>query len=133
MFLDIKEVQQVANAMMNVLHEEEIHIVNEFYDAAAANDIAKTDELFKVVLFDVEDHFTTEEEMMEQSQFYAMQMHKSEHDTMRQKIKDLHAHWEKFKDPKEVTTFLEEEFKKWIVLHVARWDSETAMHVGDTM
>ncbi len=132
MLMKIGDVQQVSNAMMNMLHEEEIGIINDFHDAVIARDIEKIDELFKVVLFDVEDHFRTEEEMMEQSKFYAMQMHKSEHDTMRKKLYDLHERWELLKSPKEVQEFLEEEFKRWITLHISRWDSETAMHLGDT-
>ena len=132
MLMQVDDVQQVSNAMMNMLHEEEIEIINDFHDATVARDIEKIDELFKVVIFDVEDHFTTEEEMMEQSQFYAMQMHKSEHDTMRKKLKDLHARWLEIKSPKEVQNFLEEEFKHWITLHISRWDSETAMHIGDS-
>ena len=130
--MQVSDVQQVSNAMMNMLHEEEIEIINDFHDATKAGDIEKIDELFKVVLFDVEDHFATEEEMMEESKFYAMQMHKSEHDTMRKKLKDLHDRWEIQKGPKEVQDFLEGEFKHWIILHISRWDSETAMHLGDS-
>ena len=133
MLIEVKDVQQVANAMMNILHEEEIKIVNDFHDAVLARDIEKIDELFKVLQFDVEDHFSTEEEMMEESKFYAMQIHKSEHDTMRQKLADLQESWKKNKEPEEIRRFLEDEFKHWLVLHIARWDSETAMHLGDTM
>ena len=132
MLLRKEDVQQVSNDVMNMLHEEEIEIINNFHDAVLAKDIEKIDELFPVVEFDVEDHFSTEEEMMEQSQFYGMQMHKSEHDTLRGKLKKLKEHWIAHKDPKEVKKFLEDDFKHWMVLHVARWDSETAMHIGDT-
>ena len=132
MLLKKEEVQQVSNDVMNMLHEEEIEIINSFHDAALAKDIEKISELFPVVQFDVEDHFTTEEEMMEQSQFYGMQMHKSEHDTLRKKLKTLLDHWSVHKDPQEVLKFLEDDFKHWMVLHVARWDAETAMHIGDT-
>ena len=132
MLLRKEDVQQVSNDMMNMLHDEEIEIINNFHDAVLAKDIEKIDELFPVVEFDVEDHFSTEEEMMEQSQFYGMQMHKSEHDTLRGKLKKLKEHWLAHKDPKAVKTFLEDDFKHWMVLHVARWDSETAMHIGDT-
>lgn len=132
MLIQLKDIQQVSNAMMNMLHEEEIGIINDFHDAVIAKDIDKIDELFQVVLFDVEDHFSTEEEMMEQSQFYAFQMHKSEHDTLRKKLKKLQEHWESNKAPEEVQRFLEEDFKHWLVLHISRWDSETAMHIGDT-
>jgi len=127
------EVQLVSNAIMNMLHEEEMEIVNNFHDAVLAKDIGKIDDLFEVLLFDVEDHFSTEEDMMEESQFYAAQIHKAEHDTMRKKVKESHESWKKNKDPEVVKTFLEGEFKHWMVLHVARWDSETAMHLGDSM
>jgi len=132
MLLEKKDIQQVSNAIMNMLHEEEIEIINKFYDAAVSKDREKIDELFKVLQFDVEDHFSTEEEMMEESNFYALQIHKSEHDTMRGKVKKLQEHWDKFKEPTEVQRFLEEDFKHWMVLHVARWDSETAMYIGDS-
>ena len=133
MLIEVKDVQQVANAMMNILHEEEIKIINDFHDAVLEKDIEKTDELFKVVQFDVEDHFSTEEEMMEESKFYAMQIHKSEHDTMRKKLADLQENWEKNRNPEAIRRFLEDEFKHWLVLHISRWDSETALHLGDSM
>ncbi len=132
MLMQVHDVQQVSNAMMNMLHEEEIEVINEFHDAVLAQDIKKIDELFKVVLFDVEDHFTTEEQMMEESKFYAMQMHKSEHDTIREKLKKLQDRWASHHDPKDIKEFLEGEFKHWLVLHISRWDSETAMHIGDS-
>jgi len=131
MLLEPKDVQQVSNEVMNMLHAEELEIINNFYDAVIAKDIERIDELFPVVEFDVEDHFTTEEEMMEESKFYAMQIHKNEHNTLRGKLKDVKEDWMKNKNPQAVRTFLEDEFKHWMVLHVARWDSETAMHIGD--
>ncbi|NOR55992.1 MAG: bacteriohemerythrin [Sulfurovum sp.] len=132
MLMERTDVQQVSNAMMNMLHAEEIDIINDFHDAALAKDVEKVDELFAVVEFDVEDHFSEEEQMMEESQFYGMQMHKSEHDTMRGKLKKLRENWDKTKNPELVIRFLEDDFKHWIVLHISRWDSETAMHIGDT-
>ncbi len=133
MLIEVKDVQQVANVMMNILHEEEIQIMNDFHDAVLAKDIEKIDELFKVVQFDVEDHFSTEEAMMEESKFYAMQMHKSEHDTMRKKLNALQENWVRDREPEEIRRFLEDEFKHWLVLHISRWDSETALHLGDSM
>jgi hemerythrin len=133
MLIEDKDVQQVSNDMMNILHEEEIKIMNEFHDASLAKDIERINELFEVVLFDVEDHFSTEEAMMEESKFYAMQIHKAEHDTMRKKLNELQQKWQTDRNPKEIQRFLEDEFKHWLVLHVARWDSETALHLGDSM
>ena len=82
------EVQLVSNAVMNMLHEEEMDVVNAFHDAVLSKDPKQIDEHFDVLLFDVEDHFSTEEEMMEESGFYAAQIHKAEHDSMRKKSKN---------------------------------------------
>ena len=133
MLFNKNEVQLVSNAIMNMLHEEEMDIVNNFHDAVIAKDSDKITELFPVLEYDIEDHFSTEEAMMEESGFYAAQIHKAEHDTMRKKVKEIKENWEKNKNPKEVQEFLEGEFKHWMVLHVARWDAETAMHLGDSM
>lgn len=131
MLIQKQEIQQVANEVMNMLHEEELDVINEFYDAVVAKDIEKIDELFKVVLFDVEDHFKTEEDMMEQNNYTNFQVHKSDHDTMREKLKKFHGRWEILKGPTELQGFLEKDFKKWLMLHISKWDSETALHLGN--
>ena len=129
MLMSKNDVQQVSSATMNMLHEEEIEIINAFHDAAVAKDLKKIDDLFPAVQFDVEDHFSTEEQMMEESKFFAMQIHKSEHDSMRKKLKNLQKDWDVNRNPGEVQRFLEEDFKHWIILHISRWDSETAMAI----
>jgi len=133
MLMQLKDVQQVSNDVMNMLHEEELEIINSFHDAVLAKNIELIDELFKVVQFDIEDHFSTEEQMMEESKFFAYPIHKSEHDTMREKVIQLYENWNIHKNPENIKDFLENEFKHWIILHISRWDSETAMHIGDNM
>lgn len=130
MLIQEQDVQQVSNAMMNMLHEDEIELINNFYDAVKAKDIEKIDELFKALLVEVENHFKTEEDMMEQSAYSDMQMHKSDHDLMRKKLEKFHKRWEVLKGPKEVQGFLEKDFKKWYSQHVSKWDAQTAPHVG---
>ncbi len=133
MLIKPHEVQQVSNEVINMLHDEEIEIINSFYDAVVAKDIEKIDELFKVVLFDVEDHFQTEEEMMKQNNYTNYQVHKNDHDTMREKIAKFFERWLVLKSPLELQDFLETDFKKWLILHVSKWDSEMALHLGHAM
>lgn len=130
MLINKQDLQQVANQEMNMLHEEEIDVFNDFHDAILAKDIEKIDELFKVVLFDVEDHFSTEEEMMEENNYQFFQVHKNDHDTMREKLAKFHKRWEILKSPKELQGFLETEFKQWLMLHISKWDSEMALHLS---
>ena len=130
MLVKKRDIQQVANEMMNMLHQEEIDIINNFHDAVLAKDINKITELFEVVIFDIEDHFSTEEDMMQENKYVNFQVHKSDHDSMRKKVYNMQKQWQKSKDPIEVQDFLENEFKIWLVMHISKWDAETALHLG---
>ena len=126
MLIQEREVQQVANEIMNMLQEDEIEVINEFHDAVIAKDIDIVDELFNALLASIEDRFKTEEEMMEHSQYARFQVHKNDHDVMRAKLKKFHQRWEVLKGPKELKTFLEKDFKKWYIQHISKWDAERA-------
>jgi hemerythrin len=130
MLIQEQDVQQVANAMMNMLHEDEMEVINNFYDAVKAKDVEKVDELFPGFLAEIETHFKTEEEMMDQSGYPDAQMHKSDHDVIRKKLEKFHKRWEVLKGPKELQGFLEKDFKKWYTQHISKWDSQTALHLG---
>ncbi len=126
MLIQKREIPPVANDMMNMLHEDEVEVVNAFHDAVIARDIDKIDELFEEVIADVEVHFATEEAMMEQANYEFATIHKGDHDIMRKKLKELHERWKILKGPKEVKGFLEKDFKSWFKLHISKWDSDTA-------
>jgi hemerythrin len=130
MLIQEQDIQQVANAMMNMLHEDEMEVINNFYDAVKAKDVEKVDELFPGFLSEIEIHFKTEEDMMDQSGYTDAQMHKSDHDVIRKKLDKFHKRWEVLKGPKELQGFLEKDFKKWYTQHISKWDAQTAPHVG---
>jgi len=130
MLIQEQDIQQVANAMMNMLHEDELEVINNFYDAVKTKDVEKVDELFPGFLSEIEIHFKTEEEMMDQSGYSDAQMHKSDHDVIRKKLEKFHKRWEVLKGPKELQGFLEKDFKKWYTQHISKWDAQTAPHVG---
>ena len=130
MLIQEQDIQQVANAMMNMLHEDEMEVINNFYDAVKAKDVEKVDELFPGFLSEIEIHFKTEEEMMDQSGYSDAQMHKSDHDVIRKKLEKFHKRWEVLKGPKELQGFLEKDFKKWYTQHISKWDAQTAPHIG---
>ncbi len=130
MLLQARDVRKVSNELMNMLHEDEMEAVNNLYDAVLARDIEKIDELFKIFILETEAHFSTEEDMMKQAEFDGFQLHKSDHDTMRAKIKNYHERWEILKGPKELRGFLEKEYKKWVTLHISKWDADAALHLG---
>ncbi|RLJ71232.1 hemerythrin [Hydrogenivirga caldilitoris] len=131
MLIRPNEIQKVANMFFNAVHEDEIELINQLYDALKANDIEKADKLLDELIVDVEDHFSTEEAMMKEADFFGYPMHKADHDNMRKELSKVHQEWKERKEPKRVTDFLENKLVPWLKLHVAQWDSVTAMHIGD--
>jgi hemerythrin len=130
MLIQKQDIQQVANDMMNMLHEDEMEVINNFYDAVKAKDVEKVDALFPEFLAEIETHFKTEEDMMDQRAYADAQMHKSDHDVIRKKLEKFHKRWEVLKGPKELLGFLEKDFKKWYIQHISKWDAQTAPHIG---
>jgi hemerythrin len=125
------ELPQVANALMNAIHEEEMDIINELYDACLREDGEKVEPLLEFLLAHAEDHFLTEEELMREAEFFAYLMHKAEHDSMRKELKLLWEKWKREKSPIDISSFIENRLVPWLLLHIARWDSTTALHLGD--
>ncbi len=131
MLIRPQDLPKVANDLFNAIHEDEVNIINELYLACQKRDLKETDRLMDLLLQDIEEHFSTEEDLMREAEFFAYPMHKAEHDSMRKDIKDLYNRWKASKDFEEVMKFLKEKLVPWLFLHISRWDSTTAMHIGD--
>jgi hemerythrin len=131
MLVNINEVQKVANMFMNAIHEDEIELLNRLYEALKGGNLDEADSLMDEFVQDVEEHFSTEEAMMREAEFFAYPMHKQEHDNMRKEVSRIHSLWKETRDPSEVIRFLEDVFVPWLKLHVATMDSVTAIHIGD--
>ena len=132
MLVNISEVQKVANMFMNAIHEDEIELLNKLYDALKSKTPdEEIDALVEEFVQDVEEHFSTEEAMMREAEFFAYPMHKQEHDMMRKRIEGVREDWKRTKDRNALAKFLEEVFVPWLKLHVATMDSVTALHIGD--
>ncbi len=125
-------IPKVSNEVMNIIHSVEIDLVNKLYEAVLENDVKKVDKLLKEFIQEVEEHFSEEEEMMLESGYWGRNMHKAEHDTMREKLEKLKIDWEKDKNTEKIKEFLENEYSPWLNLHISRWDAETAMYLGDS-
>ncbi len=131
MLISESEIQQVVSEEINMLHEEELEVLNTFYDAVSAEkpDIDRIDELFKNFLFDVEDHFAAEETIMQDKEYERLKIHKEDHDAMRLKLAKYFERWLAIRSISEVQGFLEGEYKRWFISHTATRDAETALHL----
>ncbi|RMH07678.1 MAG: bacteriohemerythrin [Aquificota bacterium] len=131
MVVSLNQIPKVANALFNELHEEEVDIVNELYNACEKQDVAEADKLMDLLFYHLEEHFSTEERLMREAGFFAYPMHKAEHDSMRKAFGELYERWKSEKDTKAVMDFIKERFVPWFILHIATFDTATAMHIGD--
>jgi hemerythrin len=131
MIVSLNQIPKVANALFNELHEEEVEITNELYNACEKQDVAEADKLMDLLLYHLEEHFSTEEKLMREAEFFAYPMHKAEHDNMRKEFKELYELWKVEKDTHAIINYLKERFVPWFILHIATFDTATAMHVGD--
>ncbi|HFU74856.1 MAG TPA: bacteriohemerythrin [Arcobacter sp.] len=122
-----RDIQKVSNDVMNMLHDDEVEVINELHDALVAKDIEKIDELLKQVISEMEVHFKTEEDMMADANYPNLGMHKSDHDFIRAKLEKFAKRWDILKSPSELKGFFDKEFKRWYTQHITKWDTQTAI------
>ncbi|MBK3331669.1 hemerythrin family protein [Persephonella atlantica] len=131
MLLDISEIPKVALERMNKVHEEEIKILNQLYEAIeefqkGKGSLEEIDKKFEEFFQDVLKHFSSEQEMMEQYNFFAYPMHRGEHDMVLGQLHSLKKRWEKEKNPEMIKSYIEKEFLPWLMNHIQTMDTVTA-------
>jgi len=127
MLLDISQIPKVALERMNKVHEEEIKLLNQLFEAIdQGKGTDEIDSLFKAFVEDVKKHFSSEQEMMEQYNFFAYPMHRGEHDMVLGQLVNLEKRWEKEKNPELIKAYIENEFLPWLMNHIQTMDTVTA-------
>ncbi|HHG73909.1 MAG TPA: hemerythrin [Persephonella sp.] len=127
MLLDISQIPRVALERMNKVHEEEIKLLNQLFEAIdQGKGTDEIDSLFKAFVEDVKKHFSSEQEMMEQYNFFAYPMHRGEHDMVLGQLVNLEKRWEKEKNPELIKAYIENEFLPWLMNHIQTMDTVTA-------
>ncbi len=131
MLLDKTLIPRVAVEQMNQVHDTEIEILNNLYEAiekyeSGEGSIEEVEKLFNEFLKDVQEHFSFEQGLMEEYNFFAYPMHKGEHDRVLMELNQLKKKFEKDKDPHLLKEYLSNIFVPWIVNHVQTMDTVTA-------
>jgi hemerythrin len=130
MLLKKEDLPVVPRDEMNEIHYEEVDIINDLYSSAINNDLEKTKEYLEEFINHIEDHFSFEEDLMEQNEFFAYPMHKMEHDNVLRRIYSVKQKFEETNDPKVISKFLENEFVPWLINHLNTMDMATASFLG---
>jgi len=117
----LNEALQVKFSPMNVIHEHEIFLLNDLLNSIDKNENVK--EKFDVFFDDVKNHFTFEENLMDEYNFFAKIPHKMEHDRI---IKELTAIQNSNLTNQELKEYFEEYFIPWLENHIKTIDTVTA-------
>jgi hemerythrin len=101
-------------------------IVNRLDMAARNNDIEAVPEILNELLEHTGIHFCSEEKMMQEAQFPAFEMHKSEHDRHLNELKSIMKYFKEHKDPKAILAYIEGGLTPWLIHHIQTMDTATA-------
>ncbi len=132
MLLSKDRVPQVPLMEMNEIHFEEIDLLNELYDTIKSQKpMEQIEKLFNEFLEDVRYHLEFENNAMKESGFFAYPMHRQEHEMRLQELDQLKEQFEKTKNPEIISTYLEQKFVPWLIIHVPTMDNVTAQYLAD--
>ena len=134
MLMDKQDIPRVAVDEMNETHANEVELINALYvlitkyrsGQPLAAPLSHAIEQFET---HVDRHFTREEEMMEESGFPALFVHKSEHDHVRTDLSAVIKTWRDHQNIEPLTDYLENIHPAWAKTHIATMDAMTALYI----
>lgn len=132
MFINPQELPKVAVEDMNDIHQQEVEILNKLFESIQKYekgeiDIQPIKEIFKEFMDDVIAHFSFENNLMQEFNFFAYNMHRAEHDRVIYELKSLEKNLEEKSDINFLKDYLIYNFKPWLISHIQSMDTVTAM------
>ena len=108
---------------MNETHFEEVEIVNILFKQLEDKaDFESISEIFYKLLIHMQEHFSTEEKLMRETQYPSLQMHKADHDKVLNQTRYAEMQWRNKKDEEALREFLENDIVAWLDQHIKAMD-----------
>ena len=119
---------------MNRDHRDQVEMVNGVLEALQAFDgsEAKTqavDEALEDFAEHTQEHFRQEDDQMHRYEFPAFEEHKAEHDRTLARVREIQDAWRASREVAPLKIYMEEEFPRWLVMHVSSMDVFSAQYV----
>lgn len=134
MLLDENKLPMVAMEFMNDVHLEDVDIINELFELVLLyekepneDNKEKLNTQYKLWFEHTVDHFSGEEEMMQEMAFPPYPMHKGEHDNALIVMENVFKKWQESEDIIILKTYLIETLPAWLINHIQTMDTVTAM------
>ena len=121
----------VSQASMNDVHLEEIAILNSLLgqlNNGATFEVVS--ESYEALLIHMQEHFSTEETLMQERQYPSFRMHKADHDKVLNEARYAEMEWRNRKDLEALREYLEEELLTWLDQHIKAMDTPMADFVS---
>ena len=132
--LEVSDIPQLAFDNMNDTHGEEVELVNKLGQAlldvmqgrASSDDVS---EKLEEWIEHTREHFSTENQLMENSGFPAIEVHSAEHSRVLEQLEAIQQQWQASHQAEPVADFLFNEWVQWFDNHVNTMDMVTAQYV----
>ena len=125
------DIPLVSLNTMNEVHFEEVEILNTLL--VQLNDKADFETLSKSLeelLAHMQEHFASEEKIMQEVQYPSFRMHKADHDKVLNETRYAEMEWRNRKEMDALREYLAEDIVPWLDQHIKAMDTPMADFVS---
>jgi hemerythrin len=116
---------------MNALHLEEAALVNTLLEQLVNDaDFEAVSESMKTLFGHMQQHFASEEKLMQEARYSSFRMHKAEHDKVLNEARYAAMEWRSRKNAEALREYLEDDVVTWLELHIKAMDTPMADFVS---
>ena len=129
--ITLEQIPVLAIPSMNDTHLEESLIINRLEVAVSNNDIDEVYLILRELLEHTGLHYSDEEGMMEETLFPEYKTHKKEHDRHLNELRSVIEYFDKHKDPRAVSAYIEGSLAAWTLHHADTMDRMLALFLEE--
>ncbi len=125
--IERNDIPLVSRNDMNEVHFEEVEIINVLLkqlDEGA--DFETLSSSFDAVLLHMQEHFSGEENLMQEIRYPTYRLHKSDHDKILNEARYIYMDWRTRKDRERLREYFEEDIAQWLSQHIKAMDTPMA-------
>ena len=128
---DHKALPLVSLESMNIVHREEMQLLSTLLKQLdIPTDVTAITASFELLLTHMQEHFASEEKLMQEVQYPSFRMHKGDHDKVLNEARYVEMEWRNRKDAEALREYLEEELAAWLKQHIKAMDTPMADFVS---
>ena len=117
----------VSMESMNTVHHEEVLLIEKLLEQITGGEAHEVlSASFDAILTHMQEHFASEEKMMQEAQYPSFRMHKAEHDKILQETRYAEMEWRNRKSVADLQAYFEEDIITWLEQHIKAMDTPTA-------